>query len=221
MFETSQPNGAAIALFARGRAPALRQFAQHRFRQADPELHRRRQIPADAAGRCSTSRIIGNETRYHSPGDTIAALDRASLDACRQRSSGRRPAPCPPCRIPPRRLGPHRSSPTSPGRAFIRLPLVGRGGRAGAAAVAAVSLPGAARRSAGRCCSRAGMLFGGMLVAGLVTLVAGLFRAGDFWRAYPLVAYLAIYAGCSRRWRRLVALRRGTSASGCAPRRGC
>ena len=40
----------------------------------------------------------------------------------------------------------------------------------------------------------AGMVIGGILAAGLVSLAANLFRAGDFWRAYPLVAYLAVYA---------------------------
>jgi hypothetical protein len=40
----------------------------------------------------------------------------------------------------------------------------------------------------------AGMTLGGVLAAALTSFLLGLLRAGDFWRAYPLVAYLAIYA---------------------------
>src|SRR5205085_1752095 len=38
------------------------------------------------------------------------------------------------------------------------------------------------------------LVFGGTIGTSLVAIVAGLIRPGDFWRAYPLVAYLALYA---------------------------
>ncbi len=38
------------------------------------------------------------------------------------------------------------------------------------------------------------MVVGGIAASGIVASVAGLIRAGDYWRGYPLVSYLAVYA---------------------------
>src|SRR5205814_5161326 len=40
----------------------------------------------------------------------------------------------------------------------------------------------------------AGMVVGGSAVAAVASFAATLIRAGDYWRAHPLVAYLAVYA---------------------------
>jgi hypothetical protein len=40
----------------------------------------------------------------------------------------------------------------------------------------------------------AAMVVGGSLAAGFVSFIATLLRTGDFWRAYPLITYLAVYA---------------------------
>src|SRR3954463_7359985 len=78
MFETSRPNGSAIRHFAR---TAVRPVAN----SMTADIYRLIPNSTDVtvfAGRPWTIlnyAIIGNETRYHSPGDTIAALDRRSL----------------------------------------------------------------------------------------------------------------------------------------------
>ena len=38
------------------------------------------------------------------------------------------------------------------------------------------------------------MVVGGALAASLGAIVANLLRPGDYWRAFPLIAYLALYA---------------------------
>jgi hypothetical protein len=40
----------------------------------------------------------------------------------------------------------------------------------------------------------AGMVIGGSFASGAVSIAGSLIRPGDFWRAYPLVAYMAVYA---------------------------
>ena len=78
MFETSRPNGAAIAHYARTVDRPL-------TNSLTTDLYRL--IPNDTDVTVYKSRpwtilnfaIIGNETRYHSPGDNLAALDRRSL----------------------------------------------------------------------------------------------------------------------------------------------
>ncbi|MEA3000690.1 MAG: hypothetical protein QOK17_2523 [Sphingomonadales bacterium] len=78
MFETSRPNGSAIRHFA---GSAVRPVAN----SMTADIYRLIPNSTDVsifAGRPWTIlnyAIIGNETRYHSPGDTIAALDRRSL----------------------------------------------------------------------------------------------------------------------------------------------
>ena len=40
----------------------------------------------------------------------------------------------------------------------------------------------------------AAMVVGGTAAAAFIAIAASLLRPGDFWRAYPLVAYLALYS---------------------------
>lgn len=78
MFETSQPNGAAIATYA---ASVRRPFASSLSTDVA------RIIPNDTdvttykerGWLTLNSAIVGNETRYHSPGDNLAGLDPRSL----------------------------------------------------------------------------------------------------------------------------------------------
>ena len=78
MFETSRPNAAAVALY---RAAATRPLAN----SLSADLYGL--IPNSTDVNVFKARpwtilnfaIIGNETRYHSPGDRVEALDRASL----------------------------------------------------------------------------------------------------------------------------------------------
>ena len=78
MFETSRPNAAAIAAFA---AQARRPLAN----SLSTDLYRLIPNSTDVAvfeerdWTILNFAIIGNETRYHSAGDNLAALDRRSL----------------------------------------------------------------------------------------------------------------------------------------------
>lgn len=192
MFETSSPNGAAIAAYSAGTRHPYANSISTDFAKLIPNSTDVVKF-APRGWTLLNYGIIGNETRYHSPGDNIAALDRASVAQVGGEvwAAARTLTAMP----DPARAGSGRMVFTDiAGRAFIRLPL----GIAAAilALLLIVALFQAWRRKAlGRpLLLAAGMLFGASIVAGLVTLVAGLFRAGDFWRAYPLVAYLAVYA---------------------------
>ena len=78
MFETSRPNGAAIAAFARASVrPAANSASADFYRlipnDTDVSVFR------DRPWTILNFAIIGNETRYHSSGDRLAALDPRSL----------------------------------------------------------------------------------------------------------------------------------------------
>lgn len=137
--------------------------------------------------------IIGNETRYHSPGDTVAALDRNSLAQVGSQALATTRAMA--ALADPSVQGKGRTVFTDLlGRGIIKLPL-------GAAAIIlaflllASILFAAREKAAGRPLAVAGaMIVGGAAAAAFVGFLLTLLRAGDFWRAYPLIAYLAIYA---------------------------
>lgn len=78
MFETSRPNGSAVARFARA---AIRPVANSMTADIYRLIPNSTDVTVLAARPWTMLNfaIIGNETRYHSSGDTIAALDRRSL----------------------------------------------------------------------------------------------------------------------------------------------
>jgi hypothetical protein len=79
MFETSRPNGAAIAAF---KASAVRPVANSLTADFYRLIPNSTDVTVWAAARPWTIlnfAVIGNESRYHSPGDRVEALDRASL----------------------------------------------------------------------------------------------------------------------------------------------
>ena len=204
MHETSEPDAAAIKIYAsaarRPYATSISSdFARLIPNYTDVTMFKRSGWTLLDYG------IIGNETRYHSPGDTVAALDRASvahigseaLAATRAMAANPHPADA----------GDGRTVFTDlAGRVLLRLPL--------AVAIIALALllttafVLAWRRSAlGKpLLLAAGMVIGGSFAAGFVSFVATVLRAGDFWRAYPLVTYLAVYAtllaAMAAAWRR-------------------
>jgi hypothetical protein len=78
MFETSRPNGAAISVFARAvKNPAANSLSTDVYRLL-PNLT---DVTSFSERGWLTLNLapIGNETRYHSPGDDVAALDSATL----------------------------------------------------------------------------------------------------------------------------------------------
>ena len=190
MFETSQPNGPAIAAFSRAVA---RPYASSL--SADVA----RLIPNDTDVTTYKERgwltlnfaMTGNETRYHSPGDDIAGLDIRTLqdmgDQALAVSSELAMA----------------SQPSAQGQQLfvdvLRVGLWRMPQWLGAAILAMLLLltSGVAwkRRALFRAPAIAlGAIVLGVVAALLAVTVMGLLVAGTYWRAHPLFAFTATYA---------------------------
>ena len=192
MHETSEPDAAAISIYASARRRPYATSISSDFARLIPN-YTDVTVFKPAGWTLLDYGIIGNETRYHSPGDTIAALDPDSvghmgseaLAATRAMAAKAHPADVADGRTVFTDLA---------GRVLLRLPLAVA--IIGLALLLTVALVLAWRRAAlGKpLLLAAGMAVGGSLAAGLVSFVATLLRAGDFWRAYPLVTYVALYA---------------------------
>ena len=192
MHETSAPNGAAIAAYGRA---SLRPYANSISTDFAKLIPNTTDVVkfAPAGWTLLNWGIIGNETRYHSPGDTVPALDRASVyhvgsevyAATRALSDMPDPA----------RPGMGRMVFTSiAGHAFIRIPLLIAVIDLGLLLLIGGFLARRARALGKPLLTSAAMVFGGIAAAALLSVAAGLIRAGDYFRAYPLVSYLAVYA---------------------------
>ncbi len=192
MYETSDPNGAAISIYASATRRPFANSISTDFARLIPNTTDVVFFKPQGWTLLNFG-IIGNETRYHSPGDTIAALDRNSLAQVGSETlaATRALAAAP----DPARVGSGQTVFTDlAGRALLRLPLIAAAAALGLLLIAGLVL--AWRRGALGKPLRfaAGMTAGGIAAAALASLALGAARAGDFWRAYPLVTYLAIYA---------------------------
>jgi hypothetical protein len=189
MFETSEPNGLPLSDYA---ASTKRPFANSMsadFAKLIPNSTDVVKFKSKGWETLSYA-IIGNETRYHSPGDDLAHLDRASVAHMGSEvlSAARRlGAPTVPVQQAP-------TAYTDIGGLFlINVPLLL--GKLLLAGLLAASLLLVVRHKAWR--SMAGLaiaVIGGVAAAAIVSVLAGLLRAGDYWRAYPFVTTLAVAA---------------------------
>ena len=180
MFETSRPNGAALALYRAGAAqPSANSLSTDFYRMipnsTDVEVFQAR------GWTILNLAVIGNETRYHSAGDDLAALDARSLGHMGAQTLGI-----------VRASGSARGSGgevvyadllgrtllvlSQPGALVVlglllaaATTLLARLGRSGAAGVALVLAAFAAA---------AALAWTGQAIAGLL-------RAGDYWRGHP------------------------------------
>ena len=192
MHETSDPNGAAMAAYASaGRHPYANSvstdFAKLIPNSTDVVFYK------PTGWTLLNYAWLGNETRYHSPGDRIGALKPATvghvgsevLAATRSLSSMPEPLGAGSGRVVFTDIA---------GRIFFHLPLAGAGLLLGLLVVAALALAWK-REALGRpLMVAAAMVVGGTAAAAFMGIAANLLRPGDFWRAYPLVAYLALYS---------------------------
>ncbi|MGN6155117.1 MAG: M28 family peptidase [Sphingomicrobium sp.] len=191
MFETSLPNGAPVRAFARA---VDRPFANSLTTDFYRQLPNYTDVNSFSERGWLTLNfaMIGNETRYHSPGDDIASLDPRSLQhmgdqtlaVARELVAG---APA---------GGGTLLFADLAGRQLLFIPqALGFG-------LLAVLVLG----FAGLSFTRGGMWRGlalvlaGIVVAALLawigTFLMGLARPGSFWRAYPLWTQIAVY-GCA------------------------
>ena len=192
MFETSSPNGPAIAAYARAARRPYANSISTDFAKLIPNTTDVVKF-APAGWTLLNWGIIGNETRYHSPGDTVGALDRASLYhvgsevLAQARAFSDMPDPA--------RPSAGRMVFTDiAGRAFIHMPLIVAAIALGLLLLASIFFAWRRKAVGKPLLLCAGMVIGGIAAGGLVSFPAGLIRAGDYWRAYPLVSYLAVYA---------------------------
>ncbi len=190
MFETSAPNGSAITDFAAAtRRPSANSISTDMATLIPNTTDV--QVLKAKGWRTLSYAIIGNETRYHSPGDTVAALDRRSvaqmgsevLAATRAMAANRGGA------VVSRKVFTDVA-----GLFLLNLPVMVAALLLGLLLVAMLVM--ARRRKAlGRpLLAVAGTWAGSVAAAALVVTVIGLLRPGAYWNAWPLVAYLAVYA---------------------------
>ncbi|HST36677.1 MAG TPA: M20/M25/M40 family metallo-hydrolase [Allosphingosinicella sp.] len=190
MFETSRPNGAAISLY---RAAAPRPVAN----SLSTDLYRLIPNSTDVAvfearpWTILNFAVIGNETRYHSAGDDLAALSASSLQhmgsqalaVTEHAASG-----------PAQEIEGERLYTDIAGLGLIVLPML-----FGLVLLGVLLLfflvEGWRRRALGMpLLAMAVALAGSAALAWLGHFVVGLLRAGDFWRAWPIVTTSAVYA---------------------------
>ena len=189
MFETSRPNAAAIAAFA---AAADRPVAN----SLTTDLYRLIPNSTDVAvfeGRDWTIlnfAIIGNETRYHSAGDNLDALDRRSVQHMGNQALALAIALA--TGDMPQAQG-ERLYADFLGRQLIVLPMA-FGLLLLALLLVFFALESWRRRALGRpLAAVAAALIGSALIAALGQFLVGLIRDGDYWRGYPLVTSIAVY----------------------------
>jgi hypothetical protein len=80
------------------------------------------------------------------------------------------------------------------GRAFIALPLMAASILLGLLALGALVIARQHKALGKPLLLAAAMTVSGVAAAAIVSFAATFLRAGDFWRAYPLVTYMAVYA---------------------------
>jgi hypothetical protein len=189
MFETSQPNDAAIAAFA---------DAVRRPLASSMSTDIARLIPNDTDVTTYKERgwvtlnfaIVGNETRYHSPGDDLAGLDPRSL----QHMGDQALAVASELAAGAPQAHGERIFFDVLGRWFVQMPLP-----VGVVLIVALLVAFAAVAWKRRAIvGGTALLFGTVVVSSVaawlaVTMMSAL-RDGVYWRAHPEVTFIAIYA---------------------------
>ena len=192
MHETSDPNGAAMAAYASAaRRPYANSistdFAKLIPNSTDVVFYK------PTGWTLLNYAWLGNETRYHSPGDRIEALDRATLAQMGSEVLAATRALA---------ATPHPASANSgrvvftdiDGLIFFHLPLAVAAVLLGLLVIAALVLAWR-RKALGKPLLGVSVAFvGGTAAASFAGTMLNLLRPGDFWRAHPLIVYLALYA---------------------------
>lgn len=190
MFETSRPNGLAVAAFADAAENPVANSLTTDFYGLIPNSTDVA-VFEERGWTTLNFAVIGNETRYHSPGDTVEALDPRSV------AHMGRQALAVTERLATRGVAGESGEKLYTdllGRALLVMPMA-----VGLALLAALLVlfgwiawrrrPGVARAS--------GTVLAAMAGAALLSLVLqvaiGMVRAGEYWRAFPEAKGLAVY----------------------------
>jgi hypothetical protein len=189
MFETSRPNAAPIGVFAGAvKNPVANSLSTDVYRL----LPNYTDVNSFAERGWLTLNLapIGNETRYHSPGDDIAALDPATLQHMGDQTLALTQALA---NGTPSASG-NRIFMDLAGRTLVTLPLlIGVGLLIGLLigfAVMSLRRGGLLRGAA----AIVGSLVAATALSWLILAAIGAFRPGTFWRAHPIWTHLTVYA---------------------------
>jgi hypothetical protein len=189
MFEASRPNGPAIALFAQAvKRPVANSLSTDVYRL----MPNYTDVNSFAERGWLTLNLapIGNETRYHSPGDDLAALDLRTLQHMGDQTLALTQALS---------QGVAKGSGQQifmdiAGRGLIHLPLT-VGVVLLASLLVVFALIGWRRRRLMRGVAvTLATLLGSSALAWLALAAIGAVRSGMFWRAFPIWTHLATYA---------------------------
>jgi hypothetical protein len=190
MFETSRPNNAPVAVFA---AAVSHPIANSLSTDVYRLLPNYTDVNSFSERGWLTLNLapIGNETRYHSPGDDVAALDPATLQHMGDQTLALTLALA---NGPPRAGTGDRIFMDLAGMTLITLPVI-----AGVVLLVALLIGFAAYAwTRGEMIRGAaivfGTWFGSAALSWLALSLIGAARQGMFWRAYPLWTHLATYA---------------------------
>lgn len=194
MFETSQPNGPAIDWYRRSVSTPAANSLSTDFSRLIPNTTDVR-VFAERPFTVLNFAVIGNETKYHSPGDRLDALDARSvqhmgdqvLGLATSHAAGRGPG-----------IGTGRRVFADFGGHLLVLPTVA--GVAGLGLLLAGALVAGWRRRHGLGRSVLVVLVALTAAAGLAfagQAMVGTARAGEFWRAYPIAIGNAVMLGAA------------------------
>lgn len=193
MFETSRPNAAAIAAYKRAVArPAANSLTTDFYKLVPNSTDVA--VFEEQDWTILNFAVIGNETRYHSPGDTIAALDPRSV----RHMGDQTPALTRDLAGRDRTAGAGGTTLYADllGRSLLAIPMA-PGIALLATLLALFAWLGWQRRDG---LARAAVAIGlgivdSAILAFLCHAVVGAARSGAFWRAYPGVTGMAVYVG--------------------------
>jgi hypothetical protein len=190
MFETSRPNAAPISVFAAAvKSPIANSLSTDVYRL----LPNYTDVNNFAERGWLTLNLapIGNETRYHSPGDDIAALDPATLQHMGDQTLALTLALA---NDTLQATDGNRIFMDVAGRSLITLPLVIGAGLLIGLLIGFVVLAlrrGGLLRGA---VTIVGAIAGSTILAWLLLALIGAVRHGMFWRAHPIWTHLTVYA---------------------------
>ncbi|WP_166036939.1 M20/M25/M40 family metallo-hydrolase [Sphingosinicella sp. YJ22] len=189
MFETSRPNAGAIAAFTAGsRRPFANSLSTDFYRLIPNSTDVA--VFEDRPWTILNYAIIGNETRYHSPGDELAALDRRSLHHMGSEALGAARAIA--VEGVPSATG-ERIYADFYGLFLVVLPLL-LGLILLGLLILFFALLGWRRKALGLPLLTAlAAISGAGLLAFAVDWLTSALRPGDYWRGYPLVTFAFMY----------------------------
>ena len=189
MFETSEPNGAALGDYAAATARPYANSLMTAFATLIPN-YTDVVVFKQMGWRTLSFAITGNETRYHSPGDTVEALNRDSLHHVGSEVLAATYSLKP---LPSAEAARWAYADIA-GLILLLLPLAFSALLLGGLLLGSGAIAWRFKAFKRPLLAVAGAVAAAVVAAFATSFLAGSLRSGDYWRAIPLVPYLAVYA---------------------------